>query len=115
MPNIECINTKDDSRKYFDITKHIVSIGSKSGNDILLVKGDVGTHHARIVKRGDTFTIHLLDMKRPFFVNGRNFKSCPLKYNDEMDLTFYTLFLREGAIPNDDSENQKNLKTLQER
>ena len=41
MPYIECINTKDDSRKYFAITKPIVSIGSKSGNDILLIKGDV--------------------------------------------------------------------------
>ena len=66
MPYIECLNTKDDSRKYFAITKPIISIGSKSGNDILLIKGDVGTHHARIVKRGDSFTIQLLDMKRPF-------------------------------------------------
>ena len=55
MPYIECLNTKDDSRKYFAITKPIVSIGSKSGNDILLIKGDVGTHHARIVKRGRFF------------------------------------------------------------
>lgn len=114
MPYIECINTKDDSRKYFAITKPIISIGSKSGNDILLIKGDVGTHHARIVKRGGTFTIQLLDMKRPFFVNGRNFRSCPLKYDDKIDLSFYTLFLREGAIPNDDSERQKDLQTLQE-
>ena len=114
MPYIECINTKDDSRKYFAITKPIISIGSKSGNDILLIKGDVGTHHARIVKRGGAFTIQLLDMKRPFFVNGRNFRSCPLKYDDKIDLSFYTLYLREGAIPNDDSERQKDLKTLQE-
>ena len=114
MPYIECINTKDDSRKYFAITKPIISIGSKSGNDILLVKGDVGTHHARIVKRGEVYTIQLLDMKRPFFVNGRNFRSCPLKYDDKIDLSFYTMFLREGAIPNDDSERQKDLKTLQE-
>ena len=114
MPYIECINTKDDSRKYFAITKPIISIGSKSGNDILLMKGDVGTHHARIVKRGEVYTIQLLDMKRPFFVNGRNFRSCPLKYDDKIDLSFYTMFLREGAIPNDDSERQKDLKTLQE-
>lgn len=114
MPYIECVNTKDDSRKYFAITKPIISIGSKTGNDILLVKGDVGTHHARIVKRGEVYTIQLLDMKRPFFVNGRNFRSCPLKYDDKIDLSFYTMFLREGAIPNDDSERQKDLKTLQE-
>lgn len=114
MPYIECLNTKDDSRKYFAITKPIISIGSKSGNDILLIKGDVGTHHARIVKRGEAFTIQLLDMKRPFFVNGRNFRSCPLKFDDKIDLSFYTLYLREGAIPNDDSERQKDLKTLQE-
>ncbi len=114
MPYIECHNTKNDTRKYFALTKPIISIGSKSGNDILLNKGDIGTHHARIVKRGDTYTIMLLDMKRPFFVNGRNFRSCPLKFDDQIDLSFYSLYLREGAIPNDDSERQKDLKTLQE-
>ena len=114
MAYIECINTKTDSRTYFAMTKPIISIGSKSGNDILLNKGDIGTHHARIVKRGDAFTIQLLDMKRPFFVNGRSFRSCPLKFDDKIDLSFYTLHLRDGAIPNDDTERQKDLKTLQE-
>lgn len=114
MAYIECINTKTDSRTYFAMTKPIISIGSKSGNDILLNKGDIGTHHARIVKRGNVFTIQLLDMKRPFFVNGRSFRSCPLKFDDKIDLSFYTLHLRDGAIPNDDTERQKDLKTLQE-
>lgn len=114
MPYIECINTKTDARKYFAITKPIISIGSKSGNDILLTTGDVGNHHARIVKRGEKFTIQLLDMKRPFFINGRSFRSSPLKMDDKIDLSFFTLYLRDGAIPNDDSERQKDLKTLQE-
>ena len=85
-----------------------------SGNDILLIKGDVGTHHARIVKRGEAFTIQLLDMKRPFFVNGRNFGSCPLKYDDKITFpSITTLFLREGAIQTTIPKGKRILGILQ--
>ena len=114
MPYLECLNTRNNQLQYFAITKPIVSIGSKAGNDILLTEGDVGTHHARIIKRGEAYTIQLLDPKRPFFVNGRSFRSCPLKVNDKIDLSYYTLHLKDGPLPNQEGAHQKDLQNLQE-
>ena len=114
MPYLECVNTRSNQRQYFAITKPIISIGSKAGNDILLTEGDVGTHHARIVKRGEGYMIQLLDPKRPFFVNGRSFRSCPLNVNDQIDLSYYTFHLKEGPLPNQDGAHQKDLQNLQE-
>ena len=114
MAYLECINTKNDSKHDIAITKPIISIGSKSGNDILLTTGEISPHHARIVKRGEAFSISLLDLKRPFLVNGRAFRSCPLQFDDVLELSHFRITLKDGDPPVDITEHQKDLKTLEE-
>ena len=114
MAYLECINTSTSKKIYLALQKPIISIGSKSGNDLLLTTGEIAPTHATIVRRGDRFTINLLDRKRPFQVNGRAFRSCPLRYGDVIELSHFKITLQEGTVPTIEFKSNQNIKNLEE-
>lgn len=114
MSFLECYNTQTERTHYIPLTQAITSLGSKTGNDVVLSSSDVSPHHANIVKRHETFTFNLIDQKRPIFINGRNFRSCPLQYGDKLEIGCFKLTLQSGNPPVDNRTEQKDLNNLKE-
>ena len=114
MAYLECINTNTKKKTYLAIQKPIISIGSKSGNDLLLTTGEISPTHATIVRRGEHYMINLLDRKRPFQVNGRAFRSCPLRFGDIIELSHFKITLQDGQVPTIEFRSDQSLKNLEE-
>ena len=113
MAYLECINTNTNKKTYLALQKPIISVGSKSGNDLLLTTGEISPTHATIVRRGDHYMINLLDRKRPFQVNGRAFRSCPLRFGDIIELSHFKITLQDGHIPTIEFKSNQSLKNLE--
>jgi transcriptional regulator with GAF, ATPase, and Fis domain len=113
MAYLECTNTNTNKTIYVAIKKPIISIGSKSGNDLLLTTGEISPTHASIVRRGDSFLINLLDKKRPFQINGRSFRSAPLRFGDILELSHFQITLKKGDLPTTVVGSDKDLQNLE--
>ena len=114
MAYLECININTNKKSYLALQKPIISVGSKSGNDLLLTTGEISPTHATIVRRGDHYMINLLDRKRPFQVNGRAFRSCPLRFGDVIELSHFKITLQDGHVPTIEFKSNQSLKNLEE-
>ena len=74
MSYFKCIDQRDQSVSYFELSKSLMSIGSKVGNDILLPSTQILATHANLLKRNEGYQINLLDRNQKVFLNRNRIK-----------------------------------------
>jgi transcriptional regulator with GAF, ATPase, and Fis domain len=111
MSYFKCIDHRDQSVSYFSLTKSLLSIGSKVGNDILLKSTDVLATHANLLKRNDGYQINLLDRNKKVFLNKSLIKRGVINVGDKLEIASFTLNLLDGSPPKEDQ--RKELESLE--
>ncbi len=85
-----------ERREYF--AKGEVSIGRVQGNDLMLPKGNVSKHHARILFRDGRFIVSDLKSTNGTYVNGRKIaQATPVRETDKIFIGDFVLRLEPGA------------------
>jgi pSer/pThr/pTyr-binding forkhead associated (FHA) protein len=76
------VKFQDNVLTEVSLEKEVVTIGRKSGNDILIDNLAVSGFHARIFKNGDRFVLEDMGSLNGTFVNGVKISKYTLKNND---------------------------------
>lgn len=111
MSYFKCVDRRDQSVSYFELTKSLLSIGSKEGNDILLSSRDVLPTHANLLKRNDGYQINLLDRSKKVYLNQSVIKRGLIQIGDRLDIATFQLTLVDGTPPKEDQ--RKELESLE--
>lgn len=82
--------------KEYSLDKDSVTIGRKEENDLWLDNMAISSHHARIDRTKDTFTLVDLNSTNGTFVNGKRVGSAVLKPNDWIAIGKHILYFKEG-------------------
>ena len=86
----------------FALTEVETGIGRESTNPISLRDGSVSREHSRIVREGDTFSIHDLDSFNGTFVNGVPIAEQELKHGDQIGIGDNLMFFLTDETDSED-------------
>lgn len=78
------------------LRKPLVSIGRADGNDIHLLDPALAPTHANLLRKGNHFTLSVVDRATTFIVNGVRARSSDLRVGDEVVIGRFRLTLMEG-------------------
>jgi transcriptional regulator with GAF, ATPase, and Fis domain len=85
-----------DEQRDIPLRKPLVSLGRADGNDIVLVDPSLAPTHANLLRKGNHFTMSVVDRATTFIVNGVRARSSDLKVGDEVVIGRFRLTLLEG-------------------
>jgi pilus assembly protein CpaF len=101
-----------ERRETFD--KNEINVGRVQGNDLMLPKGNVSKHHARLLFRDGRFIVTDLKSTNGTYVNGRKIAQATIvREGDKIYIGDFVLRLDAGsgaeAAPNGDDESVRTL------
>src|SRR5580704_7248777 len=102
-----------ERREGFD--KNEINVGRVQGNDLMLPKGNVSKHHARLLYRDGRFIVTDLKSTNGTYVNGRKIAQATIvREGDKIYIGDFVLRLDAGgsgadAAPNGDDESVRTL------
>lgn len=111
MSYFKCVDRRDQSVAYFELTKSLLSIGSQKGNDIQLASKNILPTHANLLKRNDGYQINLLDRSKKVYLNQSLIKRGLIQIGDRLDIATFQLTLIDGSPPKEDQ--RKELESLE--
>ncbi|MEO8874188.1 MAG: FHA domain-containing protein, partial [Polyangiaceae bacterium] len=93
-----------ERRESFD--KNEINVGRVQGNDLMLPKGNVSKHHARLLYRDGRFIVTDLKSTNGTYVNGRKIAQATIvREGDKIYIGDFVLRLDSGAQSTDDPGN----------
>ncbi len=78
------------------LRKPLITIGRAEGNDVVLTDGSLAPTHVNLLRKGNHFTISVLDRNTVVIVNGQRARSSDLRTGDTFQLGRFQLQLIEG-------------------
>ncbi|HEV3192585.1 MAG TPA: ATPase, T2SS/T4P/T4SS family [Polyangiaceae bacterium] len=99
------ISEKGGAERRETFEKNEISVGRVQGNDLMLPKGNVSKHHARLLYRDGRFIVTDLKSTNGTYVNGRKTSQATIvREGDKIYIGDFVLRLETGqAAPNDAS------------
>ncbi len=86
-----------ERREFYD--KSEVSVGRVQGNDLMLPKGNVSKHHARVLFRDSRFIVTDLKSTNGTYVNGRKIaQATPVREGDKVYIGDFVIRLEPGHV-----------------
>ncbi|HEX7665760.1 MAG TPA: FHA domain-containing protein, partial [Polyangiaceae bacterium] len=93
-----------ERRESFD--KNEINVGRVQGNDLMLPKGNVSKHHARLLYRDGRFIVTDLKSTNGTYVNGRKIAQATIvREGDKIYIGDFVLRLDSGAASVDEQSN----------
>src|SRR6185437_7369094 len=87
-----------ERRETFD--KNEINVGRVQGNDLMLPKGNVSKHHARLLYRDGRFIVTDLKSTNGTYVNGRKISQATIvREGDKIYIGDFVLRLETGSQP----------------
>ncbi len=115
MAYLHCSDPVRGDERDVPIRKALSTIGRSDGNDVVLADASLAPTHANLLRKGNHFTLSVVDRNTIFMVNGQRARSTDLRVGDEVMFGRYVLTLMEGeprgAVPV--AETGPALPTLQ--
>lgn len=96
MAYFRCKDSTMGDVRDLPLRKPLVTIGRADGNDIVLADASLAPTHANLLRKGNHFTLSVIDRATTFTVNGQRARSTDLKVGDEVAFGRFTLLLLEG-------------------
>ena len=78
------------------LRKPLVTLGRAEGNDVHLLDPSLAPTHANLLRKGNHFTLSVVDRATTFIVNGVRARSSDLRVGDEVVIGRFRLTLMEG-------------------
>ncbi len=79
--------------------KVLTTLGRAAGNDIVLDDPAVGPTHANLMRKGDQYTLSLVDRSKEIEINGRRIRTAELSEGDEVLIGAWKLTWSMAAAP----------------
>src|SRR5580658_4488090 len=103
-----------DRKETFD--KSEINVGRVQGNDLMLPKGNVSKHHARLLFRDGRFIVTDLKSTNGTYVNGRKIAQATIvREGDKIYIGDFVIRLEgqsAGAVPDADAQSDDGSRTL---
>jgi len=98
------INEKGGNERREGFEKNEINVGRVQGNDLMLPKGNVSKHHARLLYRDSRFIVTDLKSTNGTYVNGRKISQATIvREGDKIYIGDFVLRLEAGAAAAEDS------------
>ena len=91
MPFFRCEHLIRKAAHVTPIRKVLTTIGRAPGNDVVLEDPTLGPTHANLMRKGDQFTLSLVDRSGEIRVNGRRVRTTELQDGDQVLLGAWQL------------------------
>jgi transcriptional regulator with GAF, ATPase, and Fis domain len=96
MAYLRCIDPVRGETRDVPVRKPLVTIGRADGSDVVLADATLAPIHANLLRKGNHFTLSVIDRATTFLYNGQRARSTDLKVGDEVVFGRYTVTLMEG-------------------
>ena len=96
------------------IRKPLVLIGRAEGNDVVLDDASLAPTHANLLRKGNHFTVSVLDRASNFEFEGRRARSTDVRVGEEVTFGRYTVLLMEGETRTESRTGQASGSPLGE-
>jgi transcriptional regulator with GAF, ATPase, and Fis domain len=96
MAYLRCKDPVRGEERDVPLRKPLVTLGRADGNDVVLADMTLAPTHANLLRKGNHFTLSVIDRNTVFLFNGQRARSTDLRVGDEVVFGRYTLTLMEG-------------------
>ena len=96
MAFLRCKDPVRGEDRDIPLRKPLITIGRADGNDVVLSDPSLAPTHANLLRKGNHFTLSVVDRNTVFMVNGQKARSTDLKAGDEVGFGRFTVTLMEG-------------------
>jgi transcriptional regulator with GAF, ATPase, and Fis domain len=96
MAFLRCKDPVRNEEREIPLRKPLITIGRAEGNDVVLQDASLAPTHANLLRKGNHFTLSVVDRNTIFLVNGQRARSTDLRVGDEVQLGRYLVLLQEG-------------------
>jgi pSer/pThr/pTyr-binding forkhead associated (FHA) protein len=96
MAYLRCKDPVRGEERDIPIRKPLVTLGRADGNDVVLADPTLAPTHANLLRKGNHFTLSVIDRATTFTFNGMRARSTDLKVGDEVLFGRYSVTLMEG-------------------
>ncbi|MCA9588815.1 MAG: FHA domain-containing protein, partial [Myxococcales bacterium] len=107
------ISEKGGAERKEAFDKNEINVGRVAGNDLMLPKGNVSKHHARLLFRDGRFIVTDLKSTNGTYVNGRKIAQATIvREGDKIYIGDFVLRLDGGAAPTAEGRPEESIATL---
>src|SRR5262245_23954362 len=96
MAYLRCKDPVRADERDIPIRKPLLTIGRAEGNDVVLTDAALAPTHANLLRKGNHFTLSVVDRSTVFYVGGIRARSTDLKVGDEVMIGRFSVTLMEG-------------------
>ena len=96
MAYLRCKDPVRGDERDIPIRKPLITLGRADGNDVVLVDPSLAPTHANLLRKGNHFTLSVIDRATSFLFNGMRARSTDLKVGDEVMFGRFSVTLMEG-------------------
>ena len=96
MAFLRCKDPVRGEDRDIPLRKPLITIGRADGNDVVLSDPSLAPTHANLLRKGNHFTLSVVDRNTVFMVNGQKARSTDLKAGDEVGFGRFLITLMEG-------------------
>jgi transcriptional regulator with GAF, ATPase, and Fis domain len=117
MAYLKCVDPMRKKSHDIPLRKPLISIGRKTGNDIVLEDATIASTHANLVRGKDgSYTLSVIRRTYEVYLNGKLTRSAKFKFGDKALIGRFELTLVDGqpatAVTPDASVSVKSLEEL---
>ena len=99
MAYLRCHDPVRKTTADIPLRKPLVTIGRKSGNDVVLEDATIAATHANLLRRGGRHSLTVVDRGNEVYVNGKLTRQAELGEGDRLLIGRFELTLHEGEPP----------------
>jgi len=96
MAYLRCKDPIRGDERDIPIRKPLITLGRAEGNDVVLADPTLAPIHANLLRKGNHFTLSVIDRATTFLYNGMRARSTDLRVGDEVLFGRYSVTLMEG-------------------
>jgi len=97
MAYLHCVDPVRGTTEDISLKKPLLSIGRKSGNDIVLNDPTVAAIHANLIRQGRNYALNVVGRGNEVYVNGRALRQTTLKPGGSVLVGRFELTLHDGV------------------
>ena len=96
MAYLRCFDPISKRTRNIPLTKSLITIGRKAGNDVVLADPAVAAVHANLLRKGGQHSVTVIQRSSELYVNGKQARRAALSFGDRMLVGRFELTLVEG-------------------
>ncbi len=96
MAYLRCVDPIRGETRDVPVRKPLLTLGRAAGADVVLEDASLAPIHANLLRKGNHFSLSVVDRATYFLVEGERARSCDLKVGMEVQVGRYVLRLEEG-------------------